>query len=107
MSKTKIPDSDSLQELQAYVWQVNKERKFDLSDPTKKMLMLTEEVGELAKAIRKLSGLKFSKTTKTKELEEELADVLIVLLGLSSLVNVDMHSALVAKEKINQKRVWK
>lgn len=103
---TALPDTDSLRELQAYVWQMNKERGFSLEDPAKKMLLLTEEVGELAKAVRKLAGLKFTATTRQTELSEEIADVLIVLLGLSSLVDVDAYEALLAKEAKNRERVW-
>ena len=107
MVATPLPGSDSLQALQKYVWQMNKDRGFDREDPSKKMLLLTEEVGELAKAIRKVVGLKFTDTTKQTELAEEIADVLIVLLGLSSIVGVDAYEAFVAKELKNQERIWK
>ena len=107
MATTSLPATDSLQALQAYVWDMNKERGFDLKDPAKKMLLLTEEVGELAKAVRKVAGLKFTSTTKQTELTEEIADVLIVLLGLSSLVGIDAYNALVAKELKNRERIWK
>ncbi len=106
MSATPLPTIDSLQGLQTYVWQMNKERGFNTEDAVKKMLLLTEEVGELAKAIRKEAGLKFTKTTKRTELAEEIADVLIVLLGLSSLVGVSAYEALLAKEAKNRERVW-
>lgn len=71
------------------------------------MLMLTEEVGELAKAVRRTVGLKFTDTTKQTDLAEEIADVLIVLLGLSSLVEVDAYQAFLAKETKNRKRTWR
>lgn len=102
-----LPTDDSLKKLQEYIWQMNIERKFDTEDASKKLVMLTEEVGELAKAIRKTVGLKFTETTKRKNLKEELADVQIVLLGLASLLKIDMFNAVVEKEKKNRKRVWK
>lgn len=101
-----IPKDDSLKKLQAYVWQMNIERKFNTEDPSKKLVMLIEEVGELAKAVRKTIGLKFTDTTKTTELKEELADVQIVLLGLASLLDIDMFDAVVEKEQKNRKRTW-
>ena len=104
---TALPTTDSLQALQAYVWAMNKERGFNTEDPAKKMLMLTEEVGELAKAVRKVVGLKFDDTTSRTNVTEEIADVLIVLLGLSSLLEVDAFSAVLAKEAKNRERVWK
>jgi NTP pyrophosphatase (non-canonical NTP hydrolase) len=59
-----LPDHDSLKNLQAYVWQMNIERKFNTEDPSKKLVMLMEEVGELAKAVRQAAGLKFTETTR-------------------------------------------
>jgi NTP pyrophosphatase (non-canonical NTP hydrolase) len=102
-----LPSSDSLKKLQAYIWQMNVERGFNTEDPSKKLVMLMEEVGELAKAVRKEAGLKFTDTTRLKDLHEELADVQIVLLGLSSMLDIDMFDAVLAKETKNRKRVWK
>jgi NTP pyrophosphatase (non-canonical NTP hydrolase) len=103
---TELPSSDSLTELQKYIWQMNVERGFNTEDPAKKMVMLMEEVGELAKAVRKEVGLKFTDTTKRTEVAEELADVQIVLLGLASLLGEDMHQAVLAKERQNRSRSW-
>jgi NTP pyrophosphatase (non-canonical NTP hydrolase) len=38
---------------------------------------------------------------------EELADVQIVLLGLASMLDVDMFEAVKEKEEKNRKREWK
>lgn len=70
MSNMPIPDNESLRELQKYVWQMNVERGFNTEDPSKKLVMLIEEVGELAKAIRKEAGMKFTDTTRKTELKE-------------------------------------
>ncbi len=102
-----IPNNDSLRKLQGYIWQMNIERGFSAEDPSKKLILLMEEVGELAKAVRMQAGMKFTDTTKQTELREELADVQIVLLGLASLIGEDMFDAVVAKEKKNRHRSWK
>lgn len=107
MHKTDIPTDDSLQELQKYIWQMNKDRGFNTSDPGKKLIMLMEEVGELAKAVRKIAGLKFTDTTLQTDVKDELADVQIVLLGLASLLGVDMFDAVLKKETKNRQREWK
>ena len=104
---TDLPKNDSLQKLQEYIWQMNIERRFEREDASKKLVLLMEEVGELAKAIRKHIGMKFTDTTKQQELREELADVQIVLLGLASLLGEDMYSAVIDKEGKNRKRQWK
>lgn len=99
-------DLDALKRIQAYVWQMNIDRGFNIEDPSKKMLMLTEEVGEVAKAVRKISGLKFDKSTSQSDLAEEIADVFIVLLGLASRTDVDVAEAVKLKEEKNSKRSW-
>ncbi len=100
-------DLDALRRIQAYIWQMNIDRGFNTEDAPKKMLMLTEEVGEVAKAIRKLSGLKFDKLTSQSDLAEEIADVFIVLLGLAGMTGIDVAEAVRSKEKKNSKRNWK
>ena len=70
------------------------------------MLMLTEEVGELAKAVRQHVGMGFSATTTKSEASEELADVLIITLGLASTLKIDIFEALLHKETKNDKRKW-
>ena len=102
-----FPNNDSLKGLQKYIWQMNIDRKFNREDASKKFVMLMEEVGELAKAVRKEAGLKFTDTTKMNDIKEELADVQIVLLGLASLLNIDMFEAVEQKEKKNRSRKWK
>lgn len=101
-----LPKDDSLKRLQKYIWQMNIDRGFNTEDPSKKLVMLVEEVGELAKAIRKIAGLKFTDTTRRTDIEEELADVQIVLLGLASMLEVEMFDAVIAKERKNRERTW-
>jgi len=104
---SELPEKDSLKELQRYIWQANIERGFNTEDASKKFVMLMEEVGELAKAVRMHVGLKFTDTTKQTDIAEELADVQIVLLGLASMLSIDMHEAVMAKEQKNRQRTWK
>lgn len=99
--------NDSLKKLQEFIWQWNKDQGFNTTDPSKKFVMLMEEVGELAKATRKVAGLKFTDTTTQTNIREELADVQIVLLGLAGILEVDLFDAIVEKVDKNSKRVWK
>ena len=68
-----------------------------------------EEVGELAKAIRKRIGLKedISETARRKKVGHELADCLIYLLDIANLSGVDLITAFIEKEEINSQRTWK
>lgn len=96
-----------IQEIQQYIWQKNIDRGFADEAVEKKMLMLTEEVGELAKAIREHVGMGFSSTTSKNDAAEEIADVLIITLGLASKLEIDIYEALAAKEAKNEQRSWK
>ena len=100
-------ESSDLRDIQKYIWQKNIDRGFAEEAVEKKMLMLTEEVGELAKAIREHIGMGFSSTTSKSEAAEELADVLIITLGLASKLDIDIYDALNSKESKNETRTWK
>lgn len=59
------------------------------------MAMLTEEVGEVARIIARRYGEQSEKESdKDKDLGNELADVLFVLLCLANQTGVDMEKAL-------------
>jgi NTP pyrophosphatase (non-canonical NTP hydrolase) len=59
------------------------------------MAMLTEEVGEVARIIARRYGEQSEKETdKNKELGDELADVLFVLICLANQTGVDLEAAL-------------
>lgn len=94
--------------LQRYIHKVVVKRGFDKETTRDVLLLMVEEVGELAKAIRKFSGLKVdpTKVSTRGNLEEELADVFIYLLDLANGCNVDLFSALYKKEIENEKRKW-
>ncbi len=59
------------------------------------MAMLTEEVGEVARIIaRKYGEQSFKESDKDKDLGEELADVLFVLICLANQTGVNLTTAL-------------
>ena len=66
------------------------------------MAILTEEVGEVARIIsRKYGEQSFKDSDKNKDLADELADVLFVLICLANQTGVDLTKAL---EKNIQKK---
>jgi NTP pyrophosphatase (non-canonical NTP hydrolase) len=97
----------TLRVLQDYLASVCQERGWTKDTPAEKFVLFVEEVGELAKAIRKESGL-YKEAAKTHHfsLEEEFADVLSYLLDLANCYRVDLEVAFRAKEKINETRTW-
>ena len=59
------------------------------------MVLLTEEVGELARIIARTYGEQsFKSNEKEKQLADEMADVLFVLICLANQTGVDLEDAL-------------
>lgn len=59
------------------------------------MALLTEEVGEVARIIaRKYGEQSFKKSDESKQLADELADVLFVLICIANQTGVDLTDAL-------------
>ena len=59
------PQTISLTELQKHLDQTCKEKGWDKNSVTEVFLLFTEEVGELAKAVRKETGFKDEKNLTT------------------------------------------
>lgn len=98
----------TLNEIQSYMKTMAEKRGF-VQDPTvATMLILLEEVGELAKALRKYSGLKIDqdRIESYGNLSHEMADVLICLLMLANKCKINVFDALAEKEKVNKQRTW-
>ena len=104
-----INPSSSVAVLQSYIHDMVLRRGFDKESPRDVLLLMVEEVGELAKALRKYLGLKSDEDRKDRypALEGELADVFIYLLDLANLLNISLFHALHEKERENEKRSWK
>lgn len=98
----------SLQVLQAYVKNMVAKRGFNEETQRDKLLLMLEEFGELARALRNKVGLKVDK--KKRKLHDnvklELADILFYLLDLSETCNIDLFEAFLEKEHLNSKRKW-
>lgn len=59
------------------------------------MVLLTEEVGELARIIaRKYGEQSFKESDKDKNMEEEMADILFVLICIANQTGVNLTEAL-------------
>jgi NTP pyrophosphatase (non-canonical NTP hydrolase) len=68
------------------------------------MALLTEEVGEVARIISRIYGEQsFKKTDKDKNLADELADVMFVVICLANQTGIDLTEAL--KKNLEKKSV--
>lgn len=102
-----LRDHPTLFELQQHIKMVCEEKGWDKNSITEIYLLFSEETGELAKAIRKVTGLKGeSDTGAMANLKEEFADVLNYLMDLANHFEIDLEEVYREKHKINQDRVW-
>jgi NTP pyrophosphatase (non-canonical NTP hydrolase) len=102
-----LPEHPTLKDLQRYLDSVCRERGWTKDTASEKFVLFIEEVGELAKAMRKAVGL-YEERAKERAmpLEEEFADVLSYLLDLANCFHIDLEAAFRAKEAINKTRTW-
>ena len=75
----------------------------------KPIYLLVEEVGELAKYLRKLQpGMRLDSAKQYSEsVADEIADVLMVLTAVANRLEVDFEDAFREKEEVNKQRVWR
>lgn len=104
-----IDRTSNLDEIQEYIRSVISMRGFEKEEIEKKMLLLLEEAGELAKAIRKDytdMAVDNTKLNHYSNIESEIADVFIVLTCICNKLNINLFDAVYNKEKENVKRNW-
>lgn len=102
-----LKQKPTLEDFQEYVAQLEKERGFENQTVIEKCVLLGEEMGELFKAIRKISKLAVDENSDFTSVDEELADILIFLCSIANRYNISLEEAFREKEKINQNRVWR
>ena len=105
-----LNENNSLNEIQNYIKEIITSRGFFEQRVQDKMLLLLEETGELAKAIRKTlpeASIDYEKIEHYTDIEEEVADVFIVLVSICNRLNINLYDAMKRKEEKNIKRQWK
>jgi len=109
MSQLHLKENPTLADLQKYVQQLEEERGFAKDDILAKCLLLSEEIGELIKCVRKTHTTIGIDSNKKYELDPggEMADILVVLATIANRLNIDLEQAFRDKEEKNKQRVWK
>ena len=87
----------NLKKIQKEVWENKVNKGFNTTNAEKEFCLLYGEVAEAYEAYRK----------KKNDLNEELADIAIYLLGLSEMLGFDLEDEIVKKVEKNKKRVYK
>lgn len=102
-----LKENPTLRDLQVYAQAFCEEKGFDKDTSLKDFLLFSEEVGELAKCIRNVEGIRVEKTKQNSvELEGEFADVFHYLLNLANKYHIDLEKAFREKAVKNQARKW-
>lgn len=96
---------NGLRGLQRYYERAAERRGWDQESARDTLLLLTEEVGELARAIRKSVGLARDGEWEGQDVAEELADVQLYVVHLSNVLGIDLANAVTNKEAVNENRV--
>jgi NTP pyrophosphatase (non-canonical NTP hydrolase) len=109
MKLPQVPPAPArLQDLQQYQEDICVARGWDKASSLETFLLFTEEVGELAKAIRHQLDLyvEKGKTADPEELRGEFADVFSYLMEMANKFGIDLEEAYRAKELRNAQRDW-
>ena len=86
-----------LKKIQKDIWQNKLNKGFNTTDVNKEFCLLYGEVSEAYDAWKK----------KKSDLNEELADIAIYLMGLSEMLGFDLADEIEKKVSKNEKRVYK
>ena len=86
-----------LKKIQKDIWQNKLNKGFNTTDVNKEFCLLYGEVSEAYDAWKK----------KKEDLNEELADIAIYLMGLSEMLGFDLAEEIEKKVSKNEKRVYK
>jgi NTP pyrophosphatase (non-canonical NTP hydrolase) len=107
-SRLYLKPNPTLDDVQAYVRLMEQERGFTKDDIAGKCMLLSEEVGELFKCVRKSHTTLGIDSSKQYDFDAagEIADILIVLTTIANRLGVDLEQAFRAKEDKNKQRQW-
>ena len=86
-----------LKKIQKNIWQNKLNKGFNTTDVNKEFCLLYGEVSEAYDAWKK----------KKDDLDEELADIAIYLMGLSEMLGFDLADEIEKKVSKNEKRIYK
>lgn len=83
------------------------ERGFEDETVHETLLLLVEEVGELVKAVRKMSGMNVSKHSKDFDPGQEMVDVINLIFAVGVKLDLDIEKEFIKKNIEIDKRIYK
>lgn len=106
-----LSENPTLRECQAFHEWLDREKGFSRDLPLNVML-LVEEVGEVAKEVRRIERARRAQDFRAesenarRNLREELADCLAYIVKLANYTEIDLEEAYVEKMRVNVSRDW-
>lgn len=98
----------TIKHLQEYVGEKIKERDFEDETLRERLILLMEEVGELARASRQVSAMNVdAKSGRKNTVGEEITDVLNMLFAVGIELGIDIEKEFYKKEAKVDKRFYK
>jgi NTP pyrophosphatase (non-canonical NTP hydrolase) len=104
LATSRLATRPSLGSLQEYYRRVAVERGFEKETAQDCFVLLIEEVGEFARALRKREGLARHQESGKNDEATELADILLYLVHMANILGVNLTHAVRAKEEVNLAR---
>ena len=95
---------EGLRGLQSYYERAARRRGWAGESAQDTLLLMTEEMGELARAVRKSAGLARDGDWEGQDVAEELADMQLYLVHLANALGIELAAAVTAKESVNAER---
>lgn len=97
----------TVNELKDFIDKKIKARGFDDETLHERLLLLTEEVGELIKACRHISGMNVKDKEAASYAGEELADVINMVFAVGIKLEIDVEKEFLEKHAKVDKRLYK
>jgi len=108
MDKKAQLKTGAISHLQEYVSEKIKERNFGDETLHERLLLLTEELGELVKACRKISGMNVDQDREiANKAGEEIADMINMVFCVGIALGLDIEKEFLEKEEEIDKRIYK
>jgi len=104
ISSPRLSGRPTLFSLQEYYRRIAAQRGFEKETARDCFVLLVEEVGEFARALRKREGLVRHQEVQQHHEGLELADILLYLVHMANILGVDLTNAVKSKEEINLAR---
>lgn len=99
-----VPPLPAVQPFQNYYAHAAVRRGYQKESPQDTLLLMLEEFGEFARAIRKRKKLRRDSKGAIAQEEHELADIFIYVVHMANVLGIDLADAVFKKENINIQR---